>query len=66
MDKLFLTLSFLAMVAGFIFLSEATTGVGIIALAGVFAVWARIFQAQAHHKDVVELMLRKSKQESDS
>lgn len=53
MDKLLLTLSFLAVVVGFLFLSEATTGVGIIAVAGVMAVWARIAQSSIQHQQVL-------------
>ena len=63
MDKIFLTLSFLAVVAGFIFLTEVTTGVGIIAIAGVFGIWTRIFQAQALHK---EMMAKISERDNDS
>lgn len=53
MDKLFFVLSFLALLAGFLFLSEATTGVGIIAAAGVLAIWSRLVQSSVQHKEVL-------------
>jgi len=38
---------------GFLMLSEATRGVGMIALGCLLAVWGRIFQAAAIHRDAV-------------
>ena len=43
-------LSIVAGAAGFIFLSEATMGVGIIGIAALLGIWARIAQADANHK----------------
>ncbi len=59
MDKLFLALSFLAVLVGFLFLSEATTVVGIIAAGGVLAVWARIAQSSAQHQQVMARLKEK-------
>ncbi len=50
MFEILLILSLLAVIAGFFFVSEATMGVGIMALAGVIAIWARIAQASDHLK----------------
>ncbi len=47
---LLVLLSILAGGAGFIFLSEATMGVGIIGLAALLGIWARIAQADTNHK----------------
>ena len=41
--------SVLLVVFGFLFLSEATTGVGMIGIACFFGIVCRIIQAQAHH-----------------
>ncbi len=63
--KLLLILSALALVAGFLFMSEATTGVGIIAAAGVLAVYARIDQAGKHHAQVLEKLEQGGDQSAD-
>ena len=39
--------------AGLLFMSNATSGVGLITFGCLLAVWARILQAGAHHKDVM-------------
>ena len=39
--------------AGILFLSEATSGVGVIALGILFAAWARIAQANKHHSETL-------------
>jgi len=46
---LFLVLSFLAIMAGCVLLTQATLGVGIICLAIWCAIIARLSQAQSHH-----------------
>lgn len=49
-------LLFLAVVAGgfgLLNLSQATLGAGLIALGCLLAIWGRIHQAQAHHRDVM-------------
>jgi hypothetical protein len=51
-DILLIIISALALVIGFFFLSEATMGVGIIAIAGVLAIFARIAQADSHNLEV--------------
>lgn len=53
MSQLLFALSLIALLAGFLFLSEATTGVGIIAAAGVLGIWARLVQADRQHKQVM-------------
>jgi len=42
--------------AGFMLLSNATTGVGVIALACLFAILARIAQAAEQHKELKNLL----------
>lgn len=44
---------------GFLFVSEATLGVGIIAAAGVMAILARIAQSQIQHREVLAAMEKK-------
>ena len=56
MDFLLIVLSLLAFAGGFFFLSEATMGVGIIAIAGVLAVYSRLVQANIHHKEIKLLL----------
>ena len=48
MYKVLVVISILAVLVGFFMLSEATMGVGIIAVAVLFAAWARIAQAAAY------------------
>ncbi len=38
---------------GFLMLSEATRGVGMISTGCLLAVWGRIFQAAEHHRDAM-------------
>jgi hypothetical protein len=45
-----LVLAVLGGIVGFMFLSQATTGVGIIALACLIAIVARIAQAAEQHR----------------
>lgn len=52
MEIMLIVLSVIALVAGFIFLNDATTGVGIIGIAGVLAIFARMEQASNHHKEI--------------
>jgi len=54
MWEILVVLSILAVAVGFIFLSEATTGVGIIAIGGVLGILARIAQASRYHKQVMD------------
>ena len=56
MDAILIGLSLLALIAGALFLSEATMGIGIIAGAGVLAIYARIAQAGSHHKQIKKLL----------
>jgi len=62
MVQILLILSALAVLIGLFFTSEATFGVGIIAIAGVLAVWARIAQSTLQHN---ELKSAQKKQETD-
>ncbi len=41
---------------GFLFLSDATTGVGIIGLAALMGIFARLAQANKHHNELMEKM----------
>ena len=61
MARLLLALSMIVLLVGFLFLSEATTGVGIIAAAGVLAVFSRIAQADSHHKEVMAKLVEREK-----
>ena len=49
-------LSLIAILIGGLLLSEATMGVGIIAIGGVLAVFARLVQASEYHKETKKLM----------
>jgi hypothetical protein len=40
-------------VAGVLFLSNATAGVGIIAIGCLLGIWARTAQAAVHHREVM-------------
>jgi hypothetical protein len=51
-----LIISVIALIAGAFYLSEATAGVGIIAIAGVLAVYVRLMQADEHHKEIKRLL----------
>jgi hypothetical protein len=48
-----LVLALLGGIAGFMFLSEATTGVGIIAFACLIGILARVAQAAEQHKELL-------------
>lgn len=50
---LLLLMSMGAIVVGVLFLSEATMGVEIIAIAGVIGIYARIAQADANHRKML-------------
>ena len=54
MHSILVLISIIGMIAGFLFLSQATQGVGILAVAILFAAWARIAQANQHHTEVLE------------
>ena len=54
MHSILVLISIIGMIAGFLFLSQATQGVGILAVAILFAAWARIAQANKHHAEVLE------------
>jgi multisubunit Na+/H+ antiporter MnhC subunit len=53
MDVLFALASFFVAVIGFFLLSEATMGVGIIGLAAIIAVYARLVQAGEQHRKLM-------------
>jgi hypothetical protein len=53
MDKLLVVLSVVAVGIGFLFLSEATMGVGIIGIAATLGIWARLAQASSNHMEVL-------------
>jgi hypothetical protein len=53
---LLLILAFLAMASGFIFLSQATLGVGVIAAGCFLAIVARIAQAAKHQEELKRLL----------
>lgn len=56
-------LTLLAIVAGLVglfFLSEATMGVGIMGLACLFGILARIAQADKHHKELKNMRAENS------
>ncbi|MBK8901685.1 MAG: hypothetical protein IPM53_10915 [Anaerolineaceae bacterium] len=61
MSRLLIGLSLIALLGGFLFLSEATTGVGIIAAAGVLGIWSRIYQAENQHKEVLAKLAENEK-----
>lgn len=46
-------LALLGGIMGFMFLSQATTGVGIIAFACLIAILARVAQAAEQHKELL-------------
>lgn len=50
MSAILVILSLLFVLGSVLFISDATLGVGIIGIAGVLAIWARIAQANDHHK----------------
>jgi hypothetical protein len=52
MSVILLALSALAVLIGLFFTSEATFGVGIIAIGGVLAIWARIAQSTIQHNEL--------------
>lgn len=56
MSVVLLALSALAVLMGLFFTSEATFGVGIIAIAGVLAVWARVAQSTIQHNELKALL----------
>jgi len=56
-------LSIIAIIAGGLLLSEATMGVGVIAIGGVLAVFARIVQAGENHKEIKKLLGESEKSE---
>ena len=56
MTVLLVILSMLGVGVGILLMSQATTGVAIIAASGVVAIWARIAQASAHQAKLVELL----------
>lgn len=47
-------LSIVALIAGFLFLNDATMGVGIIGIAGVLGILSRISQAEKYHKELIK------------
>ena len=51
MDGLLVILSVLAVALGVLSTSEATFGVGVIGVAGVLAIWARMAQASKQHQE---------------
>lgn len=64
MESIFFVLSILAAVIGFFFFSEATMGVGIVAIGGCLGIWARLLQADRQHKQMAAWMeaVRKGQQ----
>lgn len=56
MQQVLLILAALAVLAGLLFLSEATTGVGILAFAGVMSIWARIAQSSKQHEELKAML----------
>lgn len=56
MERVLLGLSFIVLLVGLVFTSEATFGVGIIAGAGVLAIWSRIAQANRQHNEKLEAL----------
>lgn len=48
-------LSVLFVLAGALFVSKATLGVFLICVAACFAIWARIYQADKHHRALMAL-----------
>lgn len=45
-------LSVLSALIGLVLLSQATAGVGVLALGILFAIWARLHQAREHHENL--------------
>lgn len=56
MKDLLIVLSILALVGGLASLSQATLGVGLVAVACLFAIHARIAQAEAHQRETRSLL----------
>ena len=56
MAGLLILLALIAAGAGTLFLSEATTGVGILAISCFLGILARIAQADAQHKELKKLI----------
>lgn len=54
--RLLVVLAILLALIGFFSLSQATTGVGILACACLFAIFARIAQASDHHAQVMKVI----------
>lgn len=52
-QAILIRISVLAALVGIYFLSEATAGVGIIAIGILFAAWGRIAQAKKHHAEIM-------------
>lgn len=48
-------LSVMFVLVGALFVSEATFGVFLICVAACFAIWARIYQAEKHHRELMAL-----------
>ena len=55
-----IALAVLVGLAGLLFLSNATTGVGVICFACLFAIFARIAQAEEQHKELKRLLDRRA------
>ncbi len=52
MGILLILLSTIALVFGLLILSEATTGVGMIGIAGVLAIYTRLAQSAVQHREI--------------
>ncbi len=62
MSIILVFLSIISAVGGFFSLSQATMGVGILAVSCLLAILARIAQADAHHKELVKMVAAISQQ----
>ena len=56
MDFILIILSLIAAAVGVFTLSEATFGVGILAVACLLAIYARLAQASIHNKEIKKLL----------
>ena len=56
MGLILVLLSLLATIIGFLTLTQATMGVGILAVACILAIFARIAQADAQHKELKKML----------
>lgn len=55
LQSILVLIAFFLGIAGMICSSEATLGVAIISWACLFGIFARLAQAEAHHKELIKI-----------